>query len=85
MVLDNEVYGGCPPTLDDITEHREMLESFKVALFGKQVHLKEGVPELLLASVIRFYDDFWTFVFNEPRNNFKCVTNHIFIQMVSFF
>ena len=55
----NDVIGGEPPNLEDITTERDQLTEFVNQVFAHDpTNWDQGVKELLVANFIRFYDEF---------------------------
>eukprot|EP00957_Ditylum_brightwellii_P134128 10225548-Ditylum_brightwellii.AAC.1 len=53
FALDNEIYGGYSPTLDDISTERHKLDDFIECLLGKQTKVDMKAKKLLIASLLR--------------------------------
>ena len=83
-VVDNNVFGGYPPTCDDISIEKEKLHTFINQLFCHQEGIDSDVQYLLTASIFWFYQEYCNLVSNEPDGLFKngSVMNHRFINKI---
>eukprot|EP00957_Ditylum_brightwellii_P193902 14766272-Ditylum_brightwellii.AAC.1 len=65
-VLDHHVFGGYPPTCDDITAEKDKFSTFIEHLFIHQEQLNEDVKYVLTDSILRLYQEYCILVSNEP-------------------
>ena len=76
----NEIYGGTPPSLDDIKTEPELVKLFVNALFVHRTHIshKTKFKNILAATVLRFHGSFLEVIGNEPSGKYKYPTHHHF-------
>jgi hypothetical protein len=76
------IIGGYPPVLEDIVTEVEKVEAFFNLLFGKFVNVDVTVRRLLLASLLRFYNEVVEHISGEPNGKYLSLNNHPFIHRV---
>ena len=56
----NDIYGGAPPSLDDIKTEPESVKKFVNALFVHRTHISQNTKfkNILAATVLRFHGSF---------------------------
>ena len=76
----NEIYGGTPPSLDNIKTEPESVKLFVNALFFHRTRIthKTKFKRILAATVLRFHGSFLKVVDNEPSGKYKYPTHHPF-------
>ena len=75
----NEIYGGTPPSLDNIKTEPESVRLFVNALFVHRTHIshKTKFKSILAATVLRFHGSFLEVIGNEPSGidvNYRVIT-----------
>jgi hypothetical protein len=82
---DNEIVGGSPPVLHDIVTAADNVDSFVTALFSDDYCWKwrRSVRGLLIASLLRFYDDFIDIILDHPSRTFERIDQHPFVFKVN--
>lgn len=73
---------GCPPTCSDIVTEKEKVQSFIESLMGHNNHVPKAVKEILVANMLRFWDDFIEILDKEPNGKYKDVMEHPFVNRV---
>ena len=68
----NEIYGGTPPSLDDLKTEPEMVNLFVDSLFFHRTYitLKTKCKRTLDATVLRFYETFPGIIGDEPSGKY---------------
>ena len=76
----NEIYGGTPPSLDNIKTGPESVKLFVNALFVRRTHISQNTKfkNILAATVLRFHGSFLDVIGNEPSVKYKDPTHHHF-------
>ena len=76
----NDIYGGTPPSLDDIKTEPELVNCFVDLLFLYRTNIthKTKFKLILDATVLIFHDEFLGIVGNEPSSRDKDPTQHHF-------
>ena len=76
----NEIYGGTPPSLDDIKTEPESVKLFINALFLHRTHISHitKFKSILAATFMRFRWSFLKVIGNEPSGKYKDPTHHHF-------
>ena len=76
----NDIYGGTPPSLDDIKTEPKLVNLFVDALFVHRTHIveKTKLKHILVATVLRFHGSFLEVIVNEPSGKYKDPTHHNF-------
>jgi hypothetical protein len=54
-VLDNQIFGGYPPSVEDIVTNTKKVSHFVKYLFSSQKHVDDEVKLILTASLLQFY------------------------------
>ena len=74
----NGIYGGTPPSLDDIKTEPKLVKLFVNALFVHRTHIrhKTKFKIILAATVLRFHGSFIEVIGNEPSGKYKDPTHH---------
>ena len=64
----DEIYGGTPPSLDDIKTEPKLVKLFVDALFVHRTHIRQNTKfnNILAATVLRFHGSFIEVRENEP-------------------
>ena len=64
----NDIYGGTPPSLEDIKTEPESVKLFVNALFVHRTHIshKKKFKSILAATVLRFHGSFLEVIGNKP-------------------
>ena len=80
----NEIYGGTPPSLDNIKTEPELVELFVDALFVHRIHITHKTKfELILpATVMSFHGSFFKVIGNELSGKYKDPTHHHFYHKI---
>ena len=75
---------GCPPSLDDIGVAKEKIHIFVLSLLGDhRDNLNHGVANLLVANMLRFWDDFIAIIQKDPKKRYSGdFPMHPFVQKV---
>ena len=76
----NEIYGGTPPSIDDIKTEPESVKLFVNALFVHRTHISQNTKpkNILAATVLRFHGSFIEVIGNELSGKYKDPTHHYF-------
>ena len=76
----NEIYGGTPPSLDNIKTEPESEKLFVNAIFVHRTHIshKTKFKSILAATVLRFHGSFIEVIGNEPSGKYKDPTHNNF-------
>ena len=76
----NEIYGGTPPSLDDIKTEPESVKFFVNALFFQRLRImhKKKFKRILAATVLRFHGSFLEIIGNESSVKYKYPTHNYF-------
>ena len=82
--IGDTTVGGQPPSLRDIHTSPDLLEPFVAHVF---IHDTSNgwhptIRELLVASMLRHYDDFCALLQQEPENRFERVEDHFFVATI---
>ena len=81
---DSSHTSGCPPTLDSISKSdKAKVSLFVKTLLGDHKHIKAGVKELLVANMMRFWNDFLAIIEEDPEGRYHAVRDHCFVGKVS--
>ena len=82
--IGDVVCGGQPPNLADIHTSRELLQPFVSHLFinDSDNQWSPLVRDLLVASMLRHYDEFCAILKAEPDNKFECLDSHLFVARI---
>ena len=82
----NEIYGGTPPSLDDIKTEPELVNLIVDALFVHRTHImdKTEFKRILAATVLRFHGSFFEVIGNEPLGKYKYTTHHHFHHKIIY-
>ena len=78
---------GKPPSLDDIITESDKVNGFVTSLLGHKVNLSNDVKNLLVANMLRFYQNFIDFLKKDPCQTYKSeesISSHAFVYRVSF-
>ena len=62
-MLNNGIHGGNPPNLNAIKTDKDKLAMFVMELLGRHVHLNVDVHELIVANLLRHWDEIKYFFF----------------------
>ena len=83
-MLNNNIHGGNPPTLNAITTEKEKVAPFVTELLGRHVHLKVEVQELIVGNMLRHWDETLKVISNEPNGKYIGVkiNTHPFVHTV---
>ena len=78
--VSSEIYGGVPPTLDDIQTESQMVHLFVNSIFVHRTGLRyrKKLKHILAASILQFYDAFIGIIGNEPSGKYKDISHHPF-------
>ena len=78
------VVGGQPPNLRDIHTEPHLLGAFISHLFIHDAgnNWSPLIRELLVASMLRHYDEFCSILQTEPDGKFACLENHLFVATI---
>ena len=76
----NGIYGGTPPSLDDIKTEPYLVNFFFECLFFHRTQLtqKTKFKRILAATVLIFHDGFLGIIGNEASDKYKDTTHHPF-------
>ena len=76
----NEIYGGTPPSLEDIKTKPELVNLFVDLLFFHRTQLtqKTKFKRILAATILRFHYAFLEIIGNEPPGKYKDPTHYHF-------
>eukprot|EP00957_Ditylum_brightwellii_P175530 13364273-Ditylum_brightwellii.AAC.1 len=66
-VLDSQIFGGYPPTVEDIITNIKKVSHFAKYLFFSQKHINDEVKLILAAFLLQFYQEFCCLMTNEPQ------------------
>ena len=83
-MLDNNIHGGNPPNLNAIKTDKDKLATFVMELLGRHVHLNVDVHELIIANLLRHWDEILDVISNEPNGKYIGVkiNTHPFVHTV---
>ena len=79
---DSIFTSGCPPNLNDIVTEKEKVNRFVDILLGQFPDVKPSVKRMLIANVIRFWNEFVGIIRNEEKGRYINISNHPFVQKV---
>ena len=82
LQLCGEIMGGYAPMLEDISTEKEKVPAFVELLLGHQEHFDTEVKNLLVASVLRFHNQFLELLEMDPNGRFIEPTKHRFALKV---
>ena len=76
----NEIYGGTPPSIDNIKTEPELVDLFVDALFFHRTHIieKTKFKRILAATVLRFHGSFLEVIGNELSGKYRDSAHHYF-------
>ena len=76
----DEIYGGTPPSLDDIKTEPESVKLFVNVLFFHRTHIRQNTKfkNILAPTVLRFHGSFIEVIGNEPSGKYKYPTHNHF-------
>ena len=65
-VLDSQIFGGYPPTVEDIIKNTKKVSHFVKYLFSPPKKVNDEVKLILTTSLLQFYQEFCCLMTNEP-------------------
>ena len=76
----DEIYGGTPPSLDDIKTEPKSVKLFVNVLFVHRTHIRQNTKfkNILAPTVLRFHGSFIKVIGNEPSGKYNYPTHHYF-------
>lgn len=82
--VGDTIVGGQPPVLSDITTAREQVAHFVDLVFINDVNKQwpQDIRNLLVASLLRHYDEFCLLIQTEPSGKFTALEKHHFVCSV---
>ena len=83
-MLNNNIHGGNPPTLNAITTEKDKVAPFVKELLGRHVNVKVDVQELIVANMLRHWDETLKVISNEPNGKYigERINTHPFVHAV---
>ena len=66
-VLNQGIHGGNPPNLSAIRTEKEKVFPFVTYLLGRHVHVNEEVQHLIIANLLRHWDETIDVISKEPH------------------
>ena len=83
-MLNQGIHGGNPPNLNMIMTDKEKLAPFVMEVLGRHLHVNVDVQELVVANLLRHWDETLDVISNEPNGNYIGVNinTHPFVHAV---
>ena len=81
---DSKHTSGSPPSLDDIVTAKGKVLSFVKCLLEDHKHLKAGIKEMLVANLMRFWNEFIEILSLDPKKQYQNTRKHGFVNNVRY-
>ena len=83
-MLNQGIHGGNPPNMSAIRTDKEKVLPFVKHLLGRHVHIDEEVQLLIVANLLRHWDETIDVISNEPKGNYigEKLNTHPFVHSV---